>query len=196
MRFRLVLTALVLASLSFPALATPPADTFEPEDDCYTLGATHMSNNNDSLVICALKTGNGAAKCSDNMDGCKWKTMTGGMASYTYYCYFNPYYGAPLCPALVTMGTQGPCNNGFTVVKDLGVWGYCGSVDGTGHYGMSGPLPYSAIGGSGWDAGCYGIGEAFLCAGGTPSTGTVTPYSVCPVGSNLKYYTGTTPHCG
>lgn len=77
MHARLVLAVLALLSVSFPALAAaPPADTFRPNDPCYTLGATHMSADNSGLVICGLVTGNGATSCASNADGCKWKSMT------------------------------------------------------------------------------------------------------------------------
>ena len=74
-----------------------------------------------------------ASKSLRFYDGTAWKAVGG--ACYTNYCYNRgPYggsnyqyisYGAPVCPEIVTIDTQGPCDNGFTVRKALGAWGYC-----------------------------------------------------------------------
>jgi hypothetical protein len=51
--------------------------------------------------------------------------VASGGASYTLYCFSDSANGTPVCPASVTIGSQGPCDTGFTVKKDLGAWGAC-----------------------------------------------------------------------
>lgn len=64
-------------------------------------------------------------------NGSSWSRFGAGGVSYTYYCFNRASEGTPVCPASVTIGTQGPCDSGFNVTRALGVWGYCG----TGGYG-------------------------------------------------------------
>ena len=81
---------------------------------------------------------------------------SGGGYSYTYWCYDNSGHGTPVCPDSVTIGTQGPCDSGFTVKRDLGQFGYCVVVNHLGDY-------FSAPGTT-----CSGptgkVGEAYVCS--------------------------------
>lgn len=201
MRTRLFLAALVLMSVSFPALAEIKMPTYP----CTTLGATTMGDDRTTLVACMLtapdssSTGASCTLATTVGNSCAWKSMSGGGGdvSYPYYCYFSANYGTPLCPPSVTMGTQGPCSAGFTVSKDLGAWGYAGSwAGGTGgHFGWSGPIPPGGAGGASFDAGSWAIGETYICSGGASATGTASPSSVCPLGTHLVDITSGTPRC-
>ncbi|MDD5587308.1 MAG: hypothetical protein PHY92_10225 [Alphaproteobacteria bacterium] len=90
MRFSFVLS--VLALLGLLAAWTPVwattyeiADTFVPNENCSTLGATHMAYDNTSLVICALANPNPSTSVMCGEPGtsleCKWKTMSQTSAS-------------------------------------------------------------------------------------------------------------------
>ena len=89
---------------------------------CNQLGATAADGDAVNIIAC-LKT-------SSTDPRPVWKSMTsgGGGTSYTYYCFNDNqirWGGYPVCPATVTVGTQGPCDSGFKVSKALGVWGTC-----------------------------------------------------------------------
>ena len=102
-------------------------------------------------------------------NGFVWQSAGG--ACYTHYCYNRgPHggvyhyvsYGDPVCPVSVAQGTQGPCDNGFTVRKILGAWGYCLINSGASYFlppgGTCGP---AALGYS--NGFTYRIGQAYLC---------------------------------
>lgn len=83
-----------------------------------------------------------------------------GAISYVYQCRnSNDASNAPACPSSVTIGTQGPCDTGFTVTKYLGEWGICG----TNWYDTY--IPPST---TSWNCieGYYGgpIGKAWVCS--------------------------------
>ena len=61
-----------------------------------------------------------------------WQAVGSGGISYIYYCFSNSTYGTPVCPATVTIGTQGPCSAGFIVRRALGSWGDCNACKKTG----------------------------------------------------------------
>jgi len=95
-------------------------------------------------------------------NGTQWVSMGGGGGvSYTHYCYYVLSYGNPVCPASVSIGTQGPCDAGFTVQKSLGPWGYCHNN------GFDYFLPPGGNGcppaGSTCTSGCI-MGEAYVCS--------------------------------
>lgn len=76
-----------------------------------------------------------------------------GGYSYTYYCTNNSGNGTPVCPASVTIGTQEFCDSGFTVVRNLGHWGY---IAATAYYVPVGVTP---------GGGTYvDYGQAYICS--------------------------------
>ncbi len=91
--------------------------------------------------------------------------VAAGGYSYTYYCYNNSGDGSPVCPATVTVGTQGPCDAGFKIVKELGSWGNCCKCTNYQDY-------FRPPGGSCGSTGCFGggacssstFGKAYVCA--------------------------------
>lgn len=86
-----------------------------------------------------------------------WQTVSGGN-TYTAYCYNDSSYGAPLCPASVTIGTQGPCDSGYTVKKELGEWGYCRNFGYNAYFRFPGASCGSAVLQSDL------IGNAYVCS--------------------------------
>jgi len=92
--------------------------------------------------------------------------VAAGGYSYTLYCYNNGGDGSPVCPASVTIGTQGPCDSGFKVVKELGSWGNCCKCVNYQSYFLP---PGGSCGGN---TGCWGggscssgiFGKAYVCA--------------------------------
>jgi len=92
-----------------------------------------------------------------------WLAFGGGGVSYTYYCYSNGAWGTPSCPGSVTIGTQGPCDAGFTVSKYLGVWGTCCNPA----YAVcgGGSSYFIPPGGTCGAGGSYGVGgKAYVCS--------------------------------
>ncbi|OGI27090.1 MAG: hypothetical protein A2359_02305 [Candidatus Moranbacteria bacterium RIFOXYB1_FULL_43_19] len=87
----------------------------------------------------------------------------GGSFSYTATCLYDAKMATPVCPASVVIGTQGLCDSGFNVAKDLGEWGVCyGSTsDWCGYSGCN----INGIGGTG----------TFFYSPGS-SCGSVFPY--------------------
>lgn len=61
-------------------------------------------------------------------NGSTWVKQGSSGASYTYYCFTNngaSTMGSPVCGSSWTVGTQGPCDAGYTLQKLLGGWGVC-----------------------------------------------------------------------
>ena len=94
--------------LQYGLIPSPPAAG--SSCDAVEEGKSFYNKNDKNLYIC---------------NGSNWVVQGRGV-SYTYYCFENnDYYGTPVCPASVTIGSQGPCDSGFKVQKDLGSWGNC-----------------------------------------------------------------------
>jgi hypothetical protein len=72
----LALLGLLAAPGTAGASAAAPVPEYTPGGTCSVLGTTHMAADNGGLVICGLKTANGSHACTDNADGCTWKSMS------------------------------------------------------------------------------------------------------------------------
>lgn len=121
--------------------------------------ACDAATTNDEGIIYQNQTNHIMYYCN----GTSWQMMGGGGTSYTYYCYTTGtkgIFGAPACPASVTIGTQGPCASGFIVKRDLGIWGICRCVDNNDFtFPPGGSCNTPTICGSRYD-----VGRAYLCS--------------------------------